>query len=556
MQNIKQEIRDEIAKTISASIAVCGFEPVDFTVETPRERTNGDFSANAAMLLVKTAKMPPRAIADKLASCIPTDGGLISKVEVAGPGFINFHLSSKWLREVPSIVEKNGSRYGAVTVGGGKKVMIEFVSANPTGPMHMGNARGGALGDSMANVLDFAGYNVTKEFYLNDSGNQIEKFACSLEARYLQQCGVDVPFSEDWYQGDDIKQRAKEVIEIKGTSLVTLDSEERKQALVDYSLEKNIEGMKKTLSDYRINYDVWYRESDLYKSGEVDEALAILKSRGFTYEKDGAVWFKSSAASDDEKDEVLVRANGVPTYFAADIAYHKNKFETRGFDKVIDIWGADHHGHVARMKTAMDAVGVDSNKLEVVLMQLVRLMRGGEVARMSKRSGKAITLNDLLDEIGINAARFFFNMRNAGSHFDFDLDLAVEQSNNNPVFYVQYAHARICSIIRLLKEDGIEVKPCESIDLTLLQEEPELDLLREIAEFPDEIQAAAQILEPSRMTRYAAELANRFHSFYNACRVNIDDEPLRDARLKLIDIARITLANVLRILAVDAPEKM
>ena len=447
-----------------------------------------------------------------------------------------------------------GNRYGSIDYGKGKKVMVEFISANPTGPMHMGNARGGALGDSMAAVLDFAGYDVTREFYLNDAGNQVEKFACSLEARYLQECGIDVPFEEEWYQGADITQRAKEFIEINGDKFVNAESDERKAALVEYSLNKNVELMKKTLGDYRVNYDVWFYESELHKSGEVMKTVEVLKEKGYTYEKDGAIWLKS--ADEEEKDDVLVRANGIPTYFAADIAYHRNKFVTRGFDRVIDVWGADHHGHVARMKYAMDAVGVDSEKLEVVLMQLVRLMRGGEVARMSKRTGKAITLDDLLEEIGIDAARFFFNMRNAGSHFDFDLDLAVEQSNNNPVFYVQYAHARICSIIRLLEEAGKKVKTADAINKDILVKEEEFNLLRQIAELPDEIKAAAETLEPSKLTRYSVELANAFHSFYNECHVNIEDEELSHARLKLIDCARIALANVLELLKVEAPEKM
>ncbi len=554
MSNIKQKIREQIAHMITDAVAREGFEAVAFSVETPRELSHGDFSTNAAMLIAKSAKMPPRTVAERLLSGMKTEGTYVEKVEVAGAGFINFRLGIGWLYEVLPLVEQKGARYGEVSAGGGKKVMVEFISANPTGPMHMGNARGGALGDSMASVLDFAGFNVTREFYLNDAGNQIEKFGCSLEARYLQQCGEDVPFSDEWYQGEDITERAKEFIAEVGDSYVSKGSDERRQALIAFGLEKNVNLMKKTLEAYGIRYDVWFRESDLYKSGEVDEVLALLKDSGHTYEKEGAVWFRAS--DDGEKDEVLVRANGVPTYFAADIAYHRNKFLKRGFDKVIDIWGADHHGHVARMKTAMDAVGISPDRLEVVLMQLVRLMRGGEVARMSKRSGKAISLGDLLDEIGVDAARFFFNMRNAGSHFDFDLDLAVEQTSNNPVFYVQYAHARICSIIRLLAEDNVRVKFVSEIDPTLLLEDAELSLLRKIGELPDEITAAAQTLEPARMTRYAIELANEFHSFYNACRVNVEDEPLKATRLKLIDSARQVLANVLGILGVSAPEKM
>ena len=552
--NIKETVRQQISALVDKAVADAGYEAVNYSVETPREKSNGDFSTNAAMLLTKVAKKAPRLIAEELISGMNCEGTYIDRVEVAGPGFINFYLNNNWLYDVIDLVEKMGDRYGSIDYGKNKKVMVEFISANPTGPMHMGNARGGALGDSMAAVLDFAGFDVTREFYLNDAGNQVEKFACSLEARYLQQCGVDVPFEEEWYQGADITQRAKEFIEMHGDKYVNSESDERKAALVEYSLNKNVELMQKTLGDYRVIYDVWFRESELHKSGEVMKTVEILKEKGFTYEKEGAIWLK--AANEDEKDDVLVRANGIPTYFAADIAYHRNKFITRGFDRVIDVWGADHHGHVARMKYAMEACGVDPEKLEVVLMQLVRLMRGGEVARMSKRTGKAITLDDLLEEIGIDAARFFFNMRNAGSHFDFDLDLAVEQSNNNPVFYVQYAHARICSIIRLLSESGKNVRSAAEINKNLLSNETEFNLLRQIAELPDEIKAAAETLEPSKLTRYSIELANAFHSFYNECHVNVEDEELLHARLKLIDCARAALANVLELLKVEAPEKM
>lgn len=552
--NIKETVRQQIFTLVDGALEKSGFPKVEYSVETPKDKVNGDFSVNAAMLLARTAKKPPRAVAEELTASMNCEGTYVEKVSVAGPGFINFYLKDKWLYDVMDIVEKMGDRYGSIDYGKGKKVMVEFISANPTGPMHMGNARGGALGDSMAAVLDFAGFDVTREFYLNDAGNQVEKFACSLEARYLQQCGLDVPFNEDWYQGADITERALEFIEIHGSDFVNAKSEDRKKALVDYALNKNVELMKKTLGNYRVNYDVWFKESELHASGEVAETVRILKEKGYTYEKDGAVWLK--AESEDEKDEVLVRANGIPTYFAADIAYHRNKFITRGFDRVIDVWGADHHGHVARMKYAMRAVGVDPEKLEVVLMQLVRLLRGGEVARMSKRTGKAITLDILLDEIGIDAARFFFNMRNAGSHFDFDLDLAVEQTNNNPVFYVQYAHARICSIIRLLAEQGKPVKSASEINKELLSAPSELNLLRQIAELPDEIKASAETLEPSKLTRYSMDLANAFHSFYNECRVNVEDIELANARLKLIDCARTALANVLGLLSVEAPQKM
>ncbi len=552
--SINRKVREQIKKAISDAAAQCGFALPDFIIEVPKNKDNGDFSANAAMLMSKQAHMAPRDIAAKLCGAMNTQNTYIKEVKVAGPGFLNFYLSDDRLYDVIDEVEEKGGRYGSTDDGRGEKVMVEFVSANPTGPMHMGNARGGALGDSMAAVLDFAGYDVTREFYLNDAGNQIEKFAQSLQARYLQLCGRDVPFAEEWYQGADITQRAAEFKEKYGESYLDVPEEERKEALVDFSLVINEKNMIDTLKKYRINYDVWFKESSLYKNGDIDETIEILKNSGSCYEKDGALWFKNPDG--DGKDEVLVRANGFPTYFTADIAYHRNKFVKRGFDRVIDVWGADHHGHVARMKSAMEAIGVSGDRLTVVLMQLVRLIQNGEVARMSKRSGKAITLDVLLEDIGIDAARFFFNMRNAGSHFEFDLDLAVQQSNDNPVFYVQYAHARICSIIRLLAESGTAVpKACE-IDKTKLCTKEEHELLLKLAELPDEISAAAETLEPARLTRYSIDLATAFHSFYNACRVNIDDEALKAARLKLIDCARIALANVLRLLAVSAPEKM
>lgn len=552
--SINKIAKEQISTLINNAIEKCGYNLPNYIVEVPKNLANGDFSANAAMLLSKEAKMAPRAVAEKIVENMDTKGTYVEKIEVAGPGFINFYLSDNRLYDVIDDVEKMGERYGSVDDGQGKKVMVEFVSANPTGPMHMGNARGGALGDSMAAVLDFAGYDVTREFYLNDAGNQIEKFAQSLQARYLQLCGKDVEFSEDWYQGADITQRAQEFKDKFGEDYVDADEDVRKDALVKLSLVTNEKNMIATLKKYRINYDVWFKESSLYQNGDIEETIEILKNSGSCYEKDGALWFKSP--TEDDKDEVLVRANGFPTYFTADIAYHRNKFIKRGFDKVIDVWGADHHGHVARMKSAMEAVGVEKDRLEVVLMQLVRLMRNGEVARMSKRTGKAITLDDLLDEIGIDAARFFFNMRNAGSHFEFDLDLAVKQNNDNPVFYVQYAHARICSIIRLLADQGVAVEAASDTKAELLVQKEEHELLRKIAELPDEISASAETLEPARLTRYATDLATAFHSFYGACHVNVEDNELRKARLKLIDCARITLANVLKLLAVSAPEKM
>ena len=566
--NIQEQMKEKITAAIVSALAEAqeaGTLPKAeselnlkemIKLEVPKDKQHGDFACNIAMVLAKALKSAPRAIAEAIVSLIPT-GGDIEKIEVAGAGFINFHLSSNWLYETMNQIEVQGENYGRIDLGKGKKVMVEFVSANPTGPMHMGNARGGALGDCLAAVLDFAGYEVTREFYINDAGNQIEKFGNSLNARYIQELkGVDaMEFPEDGYHGEDIINHAKAFIEIHGDKHLSVSEEERKQALVDYALEKNIVALKEDLERYRIVYDVWFRESTLHESGAVQAAIDTLAKNGYTYEEDGAIWLNCEKMG-LEKNEVLVRSNGIPTYFAADIAYHWNKLETRGYDWAINIWGADHHGHVARMKHALDAVGSNGEKLDVVLMQLVRLMKDGEIVRMSKRTGKAITLSDLLEDISVDAARFFFNMRSAGSHLDFDLGLAAQQSNDNPVFYVQYAHARICSILRLLAEEGIKVLPYEKIQADLLRDPAELDLLKKLSDLPGEIEAAAKALEPARMTRYVMDLAAAFHTFYTACRVKVEDADLMNARLKLIDSARIVIKGVLTMLKISAPEKM
>lgn len=559
--NIKHDITDRIGAAIAAAQADGSLPGQDVQnlaarLEVPKNKEHGDFACNIAMVLAKQLKTAPRKIAEEIAAHIDKSG-IIEKVEVAGAGFINFYLDPSWLYETMRAIEEQGSDYGKITLGSGKRVMVEFVSANPTGPMHMGNARGGALGDCLASVLEYAGYDVTREFYINDAGNQIEKFGNSLNARYIQQLmGEDaIEFPEDGYKGSDITCRAKEFIELYGDKYLSAGEEERKQALIDYALEKNIAALKTDLEKYRIHYDVWFRESELHKNGEVKAAIDRLTEHGYTYEENGALWLDCEKMG-LEKNEVLVRQNGIPTYFAADIAYHINKLETRGFDWAVNVWGADHHGHVARMKSAVAAVGIDPSRLDVVLMQLVRLMQDGEVVRMSKRTGKAITLSDLIDEVSIDAARFFFNMRGAGSHLDFDLGLAKEQSNNNPVFYVQYAHARICGILRLLAEDGVEVKPYAEIKPELLTHETELELLKKLCELPEEIKASAESLEPAKMTRYSTELATAFHVFYNACRVNVEDAALRDARMKLIDCTRRVLAIVLGMLKITAPERM
>ncbi len=525
-------------------------------LEVPKDKKNGDFACNLAMVLAKSLHMAPRAIAETLVAGIE-QGSDIEKIEVAGAGFINFYLSNGWLYETMNQIETQGEEYGKIDLGKGKKVMVEFVSANPTGPMHMGNARGGALGDCLASVLEYAGYEVTREFYINDAGNQIEKFGNSLNARYIQALkGEDaIEFPEDGYHGDDIKDHAKAFIAMHGDKYLDADERERKDALVAYALEKNITALKEDLERYRIYYDVWFRESTLHDSGAVKDAIAKLTANGYTYEEDGALWLNCEKMG-MEKNEVLVRQNGIPTYFAADIAYHMNKLEDRGYDWAINIWGADHHGHVARMKNALDAVGSDGSRLDVVLMQLVRLMKDGEIVRMSKRTGKAITLSDLLEDISVDAARFFFNMRSAGSHLDFDLGLAAEQSNENPVFYVQYAHARICSILRILEEEGVKVLPYGEVKSELLTEPEAISLLKKLSDLPGEIESAAKALEPARLTRYIMDLAAEFHTFYTACRVRVDDADLMNARLKLVDSTRIVLKSVLTMLKISAPEKM
>ncbi len=552
--NIIAEIRKQIEAMVAGAMDKAGIGVTDIEIEIPGDRKNGDFSVNTAMKLTKLAKRPPREIASALVEAMDTEGTYIDRIEIAGPGFINFYLNDSWRYDGLKAVLAVGDDFGKTDVGVGKKVMVEFVSANPTGPMHMGNARGGALGDTLANALSWAGFDVTKEFYVNDAGAQIEKFGKSLEARYIQQLrGEDaVEFSEDWYQGDDIREHAANFIAINGDKYLSCSSEERQAALVAYALELNIQGLEDGLAKDRIFYDVWFRESTIHANGEVARTIEDLKKSGITYEKDGALWIKTTEFG-SEKDEVLIRANGIPTYFAVDIAYHKNKFAVRDFDKVINVWGADHHGHVARMKGAMDAIGIDSSKLEIVIMQLVRLMRNGEVARMSKRSGKMITMNDLIDEIGCDAARFFFNLRQAGSHLDFDLDLAVAQNSDNPVFYVQYAHARICSIIRTLESDGITLKDA---DLTLLTDPAEIALAEKLIALPDEINQVAETLEPSRLTRYVLDLAALFHSFYNSCKVKCDDAELTQARLALVHATRTVIRNVFEILKISAPEKM
>ena len=556
VEQVTEQVRKEIEQGILKAKADGRFDFAEmpaFIVEVPKDKSHGDFATNAAMLLTKQAKMKPRDIAQAIVDSLNKESKLIEKVEIAGPGFINFYLSQNWLYDILPVVEAQDTAYGSVDIGKGEKVQVEFVSANPTGLLHMGNARGGALGDSLANLLKMAGYDVTKEFYINDAGNQIVNLGLSLEARYRQllgETGCEIP--ENGYHGQDIIDTAQRIVDAVGDSYLQLPEEERQEKMIATALDEKIAAIKSGLAAFGVEYDVWFSETTLHESGAVKEVVDLLTEKGMTYEKDGAIWLKTTDFG-EEKDEVLIRSNGIPTYFAADIAYHKNKFD-RGFKRVINIWGADHHGHVARMKRSMDAIGYNGDDLTVLLMQLVRLYQNGEVVRMSKRTGQYVTLQELIEDVGKDAARYFFIMRNPDSHLDFDLDLAKEQSSDNPVYYVQYAHARINSI---LKATGKAVPKAADCDLTLLKEEAELELIRKIANLPTEVAYAAEQLEPYRMARYATELATLFHSFYNSCRViNEDNEALTNARLVLVNAARITLRNVLTMLGVSAPERM
>lgn len=554
-QDIKRAIVDAAYAAKAAGALNFADELPDFLIETPADRAHGDFAVNAAMVWAKAMHMAPRKIAEEITAHLNLSQIAVSNAQVAGPGFINLFLSDKYYANVLADVLLKGEEYGRSDFGKGQKVMVEFVSANPTGPMHIGNARGGALGDCLASILDYAGYDVTREFYVNDAGNQIQKFAASLEARYLQIYDPCVPFPEDGYQGADITERAKEFADLNGDKYLQCSPSVRKQALVDYALPLNIAAMEEDLLAYRIKYDVWFRESSLYADGELDHILNCMKDKGLTYEKDGALWYKATEHG-GEKDEVLVRANGNPTYFASDIAYHYNKFAVRGFDKVINIWGADHHGHVARLKGALNAIGIDGDKLDIVLMQLVRLMRDGEAVRVSKRTGKSISLKTLLEEVPLDAARFIFNSKEPNTHLEFDLDMAVEQSSSNPVYYVQYAHARICSILRSVAESGfVPNKAGKELYLRLSAPE-ERELIRHLSILTDEIIAAAKSYDSARITRYVYNLATLFHKFYNACRVRCEDKELMQARLDLCKATALVIRNVLHMLKITAPETM
>ena len=577
-----REIIIEALGVLVAEEAIPAVPLPDFNIEIPADKSHGDFAANTAMVCAKALKMPPRKIAELICEKLCLEGTIFEKAEVAGPGFLNFFLGRSWFSDVVRNVLEEGGNYGKTELGKGKRVLVEFVSANPTGPMHIGNARGGAIGDCLASVLQWAGYHAEREFYVNDAGNQIEKFGKSLELRYLQLCspkgqelmaqykddtdklcsviyegsgeGGEFEMPEDVYLGTDIIEHAKNFYDINGKAMESVSEEERRTALVDYALPINIAGLERDLKKYRIVYDNWFRESTVHEKNETKLVVDKLMEAGKAYEQDGAIWFKATEYGMD-KDFVLKRSNGLYTYIVPDIAYHYNKLVTRNFDKAINVLGADHHGYVPRLKAALNALGVDETKLDVVLMQMVRLVRNGETVKLSKRSGKAITLVTLLDEIPIDAARFFFNLREANSQFEFDLGLAIEKTSQNPVYYVQYAHARICSMLRALAEEGINVP--DSADLDLLSDPREIELIRHLASLPKEIDLAAKTYDPAKITKYTIDLATLFHRFYDACSVkNAESEQLRDARILLSVAVRQVLRNTLEILNITCPEKM
>lgn len=560
-ENMIELAKNQVGEVIYAALGrltAAGEIPMEalpaFAVEIPNDSAHGDFSCNVALISAKVLKKNPRVIAQMIADNIILDGTSFKSVEIAGAGFINFFLDASWFGDTVNLVLGKGADYGKTDYGQNKRVLIEFVSANPTGPMHIGNARGGAIGDCMASLLQWAGYRVDREFYVNDAGNQINKFGLSLDIRYRQHFGEEIEMPEDSYHGEDIVEHVNNFVGLYGDKYVNATEEERRAALVAYALPLNIKRLEQDLLKYRIKYDNWFRESTLHESKAVENVIKLLTEKGHTYEKDGALWFRASDFG-DEQDRVLIRTNGVPTYVVPDIAYHYNKLVERGYDKAIDILGADHHGYAPRMKAAMTALGVDANKLDMVIYQMVRLVRGGETIKLSKRSGKAITLTTLLDEVPIDAARFFFNLRDTNTHLEFDLDLAIEESSKNPVFYVQYAHARICSIIEKLKSENIvcENYPTEKLVYT---QPAEIELIRHLATLPGEITEAAKAYNPSAVTRYLQELAQKFHKFYDTCKIKGEADDVLQSRLSLCIAAKTTLKNMLDLLKVDAPEKM
>lgn len=556
--NIWDQVKDFLKQELGEAAVRAGIvtkdQLPDIVLEVPKEKAHGDLATNLAMQLTRIAGKNPRQIAEALVSALDTGKAHVAKVEVAGPGFINFFMKKDFLYQVIRETHQAGDDYGRTNTGQGRRVNVEFVSANPTGSLHLGHARGAAVGDALCNVLEFAGYDVTREYYINDAGNQIANLAASIEARYRQALGMDAEMPEDGYYGEDIIAFARELAEQEGDRLLSLPDEERFRFFRSYGLERELAKIKRDLDRFRVRFDVWFSETSLYQEGKTEQVLEELREKGAVYEHDGATWLRTTDYGDD-KDRVLIKQDGSYTYLTPDIAYHKDKY-ARGYDRLINIWGADHHGYIPRLKAAMAALGNDPGKLTVLVAQMVSLYQNGEKVKMSKRTGKAVTMEDLMDEVGVDAIRYFFTMRGMDSHLDFDMDLAISQSNENPVYYVQYAHARICSVFRQAEEQGIALKPLDTIDFSRLNRETEYDLLMKLAEFPEEVAAAAEQYAPNRIIRYVYELASQFHSYYKAERVLTDDAALTQARLALFSAVRTVIRNALRLVGVEAPEKM
>jgi arginyl-tRNA synthetase len=554
LNEVKAIVKQAIAEAVTAAGIVDSAQLPEIILEVPKEKTHGDFATNIAMQLTRIAKQNPRQIAEQIIANLQKDKANIAEAEIAGPGFINFKMNKVYLYPVIADVLKQGDRYGATNVGKGLKVQVEFVSANPTGSLHLGHARGAAAGDVLCNVLDLAGYDVSREYYINDAGNQVMNLAKSIEARYLQALGQDAEMPEDGYFGEDIKGFAAELAAEEGDRLLSLPEDERRAYFRTYGLKKELDKIKRDLGRFGVHFDNWFSETSIYEDNLIPPVLKELRDNGHIYEEEGATWLNTTPLGDD-KNRVLIKNDGSFTYLTPDIAYHRNKFG-RGFERLINIWGADHHGYIPRMKAAMTALGFEADRLVVLIAQMVSLFQNGEKVKMSKRTGKAVTMEDLMDEVGVDPIRYFFAMRSMDSHLDFDMDLAVAQSNENPVYYVQYAHARICSIFRQAEEQNIRVLPLEQVDLTQLSSEAEFDLLRKMGELPEEIAIAADQYAPHRLIRYVYELASQFHSYYRGHYVITDDAALTQARLALLGALRITLANTLRVVGVSAPERM
>lgn len=552
VEQLKEGLKEQLIAAVKKAKLATDEQMPTVIIETPKDKTHGDFASNLAMQLAQVAKKAPKMIAEDIAANFDHDAAKTEKLDIAGPGFINFFMKNDYLTDIVSTVMSQKEKFGETNIGKGKRIQVEFVSANPTGTLHLGHARGAAVGDSLSRILEKVGYDVAREYYINDAGNQIDNLTLSLEARYLQELGEEAAMPEGGYQGKDIIGFAKEIVDTYSDRFKDADLEERRAFFREYGLKRELDKLKNDIADYRVKFDNWFSESSLYTNNNVTDVLKELTDRGETYEQDGATWFRSTTYGDD-KDRVLVKSDGSYTYLTPDISYHEDKF-SRGFEELINVWGADHHGYIPRMKAAIQALGHDENELDVQIIQMVNLFENGEKVKMSKRTGKAVTMRELMEEVGIDSTRYFFAMRAADTHLDFDLDLAKSSSNENPVYYVQYAHARICSMIRQGADKGYEVDP--DADLSSLTAEKEQDLMKKIGEFPEAVADAATRRSPHRITNYVHDLAQALHSFYNAEKVISEDESLTKARLVLMEAVRITLRNALDLVGVEAPEKM